>query len=64
MRDLYLDYFQVPMTTRAEQYSILFPIYMNKEAFHSVAEDEMLIRNHDFHQSVELVCADLLVLDY
>ena len=49
MRDLYPNYFQVLVATHAEKYSIPFPVYMNKEAFQMVAEDRMLIRNHDFH---------------
>ena len=49
MRDLYPNYFRVPVVARAEQYTIPFPIYMDKEAFQSVVEDRMLIRNHDFH---------------
>ena len=43
------------MAAHVEQYTILFPVYMDKEAFQSVAEDKMLICNHDFLQSVELV---------
>ena len=46
------------MVARAEQYTIMFPVYMDKEAFQSVAEDRMLTRNHDFHRSAELVCAN------
>ena len=46
------------MAARADQYSISFPVNMNKEAFQLVTEDGMLIRNHDFHRSPELVCAD------
>ena len=49
MCDLYTNYFQVPVAARVEQYSIPFPIYMNKEASQSVAEDGMLICNHDFY---------------
>ena len=46
------------MAACTEQYTILFPIYMDKEAFMSVAEDGILNRNHDFHRSAELVCVD------
>ena len=60
MRDLYPNYFQVPVSARAKQYSIPFPIYMNKEVFQSVAKDEIFIRNHDFHQLDELVSVALL----
>ena len=56
--DLYPNYFQVPMVARVKQYTIPFPIYMDKEAFQPVAEDGMLIRNHDFHRSAKLVCVD------
>ena len=49
MRDLYPNHFRVPVAARAEQYSIPFPAYLSKEAFQSVAEDGMFIRNHDFH---------------
>ena len=60
MRDLYLNYFRVLMAACAEQYSIPFPVYMNKEAFQSVTEDGMFICNHDFHRSTELVRVALL----
>ena len=33
MRDLYPNYFQVPMAARVQQYSIPFPDYIKKEAF-------------------------------
>ena len=33
MRDLYPNYFQVPMAARVERYSIPFLVYINKEAF-------------------------------
>ena len=46
------------MVARAKQFTIPFPVYMDKEAFQSVVEDGKLIRNHDFHRSAELVCAD------
>ena len=58
MCDLYPNYFLVPVTTRTEQYTILFFVYMDKEAFQSMADDRMLIHNHDFHRSAELVCVD------
>ena len=58
IRDLYPNYFRVPVAAHAEQYTISLPVYMDKEAFRSVAEDKMLIHNHYFHRSTELVCAD------
>ena len=48
------------MAAHVEKYSISFLVYMNKEAFQSVVEDEMFIHNHDFHRSDELVRAALL----
>ena len=58
MRDLYLNYFRIPVAARAEQYSIPLPIYIDKEDFQPMADDGMLIRNHNFHRSTELVSAD------
>ena len=49
IHDLYPNYFRVPVTDHAEQYSIMFPAYLSKEAFQLVAEDGMFIRNNDFH---------------
>ena len=48
------------MTARSKKYSIPLLVYTNKEDFHPVADDGMLIRNHNFHRSVELVSADSL----
>ena len=58
MLDLYPNYFRVLMAARVEQHTIPLLVYMDKEAFQLVAEDGMLIRNHDFHRSAELVCVD------
>ena len=58
MRDLYLNYFQIPVATHSEQYTILLPVYMDKEAFQPMVDDGMLIRNHNFHRSAELLGAD------
>ena len=60
MCDLFPNYFRAPVVVCTEKYSISFPIYMNKEAFQSVVEDGMFIRNHDVHRSVELVRGTLL----
>ena len=46
------------MTARLEQYSIPLSVYIDKEDFQPVADDGMLIRNHNFNRSVELVSAD------
>ena len=60
MRDLYPNYFRVPVAVHALQYSIPFPVYLSKEAFQLMAEDGMFIHNHDSHLSAELVHATLL----
>ena len=49
MRDLYPNYFRVPVVACAEQDSIPFTVYINKEVFQSMAKDGMFIHNHDFH---------------
>ena len=49
MHDLYPTVLQVLVAARADQYSILFPGYMDRETFQHVAKDGMLIRNHNFH---------------
>ena len=46
------------MVARSEQYTISVPVDMDKNAFQPMAEDRMLIRNHDFHRSAKLVYAD------
>ena len=58
MRDLYPNYFRIPMVAQSKRNTIPLPIYMDKDAFQPMAEDGMLIRNHDFHRSTELVCVD------
>ena len=56
MRDLYPTLLRVPVATRAKDYSIPFPGYLDRKSFQHVAEDEMLIHNHDFNELAELVC--------
>ena len=58
MHDLYLHCFRMPVVARLEQYTILLPVYMDKEDFQLVADDGMLIHNHNFHRSTKLVSAD------
>ena len=58
MHDLYPTLLQGLVAARIEQYSIPFPIYMDRETFQLMVEDGMLIRNHNFHQSIELVRFD------
>ena len=58
MRDLYPNYFRIPVVAHSEQYTIPIPVYMDKEAFQPVANDRILIHNHNFHRSAELVSAD------
>ena len=45
---------------RGEEYVISVPAYACKDKLKQVVEDEMLIRNRNFVQSVELVCLQLL----
>ena len=56
MRDLYPTLLQVPVVARAEEYFIPFPSYLDRKSFQRVAEDGMLIHNHNFNESTELVC--------
>ena len=58
MHDLYPTFLWVSVAAYAEHYSIPFPDYIDRETFRCMAEDGMLIRNHNFHQSVELVSFD------
>ena len=58
MRDLYPTLLRVSVMARAEDYSIPFPNYLDRESFQWVVEDGMLICNHDFNESAELVCFD------
>ena len=46
------------MTAHLEKYSIMLPVYIDKENLQLVADDGMLICNHNFNWSVELVSAD------
>ena len=58
MCDLYPTLLQVRVAAHAKEYSIPFPDYMDRKSFQCVAEDGMLIHNHDFNKSAELVCFD------
>ena len=58
MRDLYPTLLRVSMVARAEQYSISFLDYLDRETFQHMAKNGMLIRNHNFHQSAEMVSFD------
>ena len=58
MRDLYPTLLRLPVVACAKEYFISFPSYLDRKSFLRVAEDRMLIRNHDFNESVELVCFD------
>ena len=57
MHDLYLNYFWMPVINSLEQYSILLPVYIDKENFQPMADDGMLIHNHKFNRSAEPVSA-------
>ena len=58
MRDLYPTLLRVRVTALAKEYSIPFPVYLDRKSFQRMAEDRMLIRNQDFNESAELVCFD------
>ena len=58
MHNLYPTLLRVPVVARAEEYSLTFLDHLDKKSFQRLAEDRMLIRNHDFNESVELVCFD------
>ena len=58
MHDLYPTYYRVPVAACLEHYTIMFLTDMDKDAFQGVVNDGMLIRNHNFHQSAELVSID------
>ena len=58
MHDLYPNYFQLLVAAYSEQYSIMLPIYIDKEDFQPVSDDEMFIRNHNFNRSAEQVSVD------
>ena len=46
------------MTVRLERCSIPLPVYFDKEDLQCVADDGMLIHNHNFNRSTEHVSAD------
>ena len=47
---------------KGEKYAISILAYACKEDLKQAVEDDMLIRNHNFVQSVELVCSQLLCI--
>ena len=56
MQDLYPTFLRVRVAARAEEYSISFLGYLDRKSFQHMAEYGMLIYNHDFNESAELVC--------
>ena len=60
MEQLYSTLLQMPIVMRAkgkgEEYVVSVPAYVCKDELKQVVEDDMLIRNHNFVQSAELVC--------
>ena len=66
MHQLYPALLWMPITVRAEgkgeEYAISVPAYACKDKLTQVVEDGMLIRNHNFIQSAELVCLQLLCI--
>ena len=55
---------RMPVEVRAEgkgeKYVVSIPAYACKEDLKQAVEDDMLIHNHNFVQSAELVCSRLL----
>ena len=49
MRDLYPTFLRVRVAAHAKEYSIPFSGYLDRKSFQRMAEDGMLIRNHDFN---------------
>ena len=66
MHQLYPALLRMPVTVRAEgkgeEYAISVPAYACKDKLTQVVEDRMLICNHNFIQSAELVCLQLLCI--
>ena len=66
MHQLYPTLLQMLVAVRAEgkgeEYVVLVLAYACKDELKQVVEDEMLTRNHNFVQSVELVCLQLLCI--
>ena len=52
------------MVELVEEYSIPFPIYLDKKSYLRVAEDEMLLHKYDFNETVELICSNLSSLSF
>ena len=50
MHDLYPTLLRVLVAAHVEEYSVPFPGYLDRKFFQRVAEDGMLIRNHDFNE--------------
>ena len=59
MRDLYPTSHCIPMVALSEEYYAPFPNYLDNKSYQRVAEDGMHMLNHDFNETVELVCYDL-----
>ena len=64
MCNLYPTLLQVSVVARAEEYSILFHGFMDRNSLHHVAEDGMCIHNHDFNKTVELVWLNFYHFEY
>ena len=60
MEQLYLALLRMPVALRdkekGEEYVVSVPAYACKDELKQVVEDDMLICNRNFVQSVELVC--------
>ena len=64
MEQLYPTLLRMPIAMRAEgkgeEYVVSVPAYACKDELKQVVEDDMLVRNHNFVQSAELVCLQLI----
>ena len=56
MRNLYPTSHCIPVVSFSKEYFIPFPDYLDKKSYQCLVEDGMHMRNHDFNETVELVC--------
>ena len=59
MRDLYPHNFRLPVVAYREEYSIPFPVILDKRSYQHMAEDGIYMHNHDFDKTNELVWLNL-----
>ena len=59
MCDLYPHGFRVAAVAHGKEYSISFPVNLDKRSYQRLAEDGMYMHNHDFYETTELVWLNL-----